>query len=237
MPDIIEEQEPTHFDAEKYIDLVRRRHIYFLVPVLLGWLLVWGISWILPATYKSSTLILVEQPTMPENYVAPNVNDNLQDRLQSITQQILSRTRLLMIIDKLNLYAGSDAIKNQDDKIDRMRKDIGNIDLVRDSRNNEISSFRVSFTSRDPVLAQKVTNELTQLFINENLKVREEQSQGTTHFIEKQLEDARATLAAQEERVQAVRSSTRGSTARRSRPAIFKFLPVFRANYKISRIL
>jgi protein tyrosine kinase modulator len=201
MPDIIEEQEPTHFDAERYIDLVRRRHIYFLVPVFVGWMLVWGISWILPATYKSSTLILVEQPTMPENYVAPNVTDNLQDRLQSITQQILSRTRLLMIIDKLNLYAGSDAIKNEDDKIDRMRKDIGNIDLVRDSRNNEISSFRVSFTSRDPVLAQKVTNELTQLFINENLKVREEQSQGTTHFIEKQLEDARATLAAQEERV------------------------------------
>ena len=106
---------------------------------------------------------------MPENYVAPNVTDNLQDRLQSITQQILSRTRLLMIINKLNLYAGTDAIKNQDDKIERMRKDIS-IDLVRDTRNNEITSFRVSFSSHDPVLAQKVTNELTQLFINENLK-------------------------------------------------------------------
>jgi polysaccharide biosynthesis transport protein len=159
MPDMIEEQESTHFDAERYIDLARRRHIYFLVPVFVGWMLVWGISWILPARYKSSTLILVEQPTMPENYVAPNVTDNLQDRLQSITQQILSRTRLLMIIEKLNLYSGADTIKNQDDKIEKLRKDIG-IDLVRDTRNNEITSFRVSFSSHNPVLAQKVTNEL-----------------------------------------------------------------------------
>ena len=105
MPELIEEQESTQPDFDRYLDLVRRRHMYFLVPVFLGWLLVWGSSWILPTNYKSSTLILVEQPTMPESYVAPNVNENLQDRMQSITQQILSRTRLLMIIDKLNLYA------------------------------------------------------------------------------------------------------------------------------------
>ena len=211
MPDNIEEQELAHFDFERYLDLVRRRHIYFLVPVFAGWLLVWGISWVLPARYKSSTLILVEQPTMPENYVAPNVTDNLQDRLQSITQQILSRTRLLMIIEKLNLYSsGADAIKGDDDKIEKMRKDIG-IDLVRDTRNNEITSFRVSYSSQDPVLAQKVTNELTQLFINENLKVREEQSQGTTRFIEKQLEDARAALAAQEERVRQFQATHEGA--------------------------
>ena len=94
MPELIEEQESTQPDFERYLDLVRRRHVYFLVPVFLGWLLVWGSSWILQTKYKSSTLILVEQPTMPQSYVAPNVNENLQDRLQSITQQILSRTRL-----------------------------------------------------------------------------------------------------------------------------------------------
>ena len=106
MPDLIEEHESTPLDFERYLDLARRRHIYFLVPLFLGWLLVWGSSWFLRTTYKSSTLILVEQPTMPASYVAPNVNENLQERLQSITQQILSRTRLLMIINKLNLYAG-----------------------------------------------------------------------------------------------------------------------------------
>jgi polysaccharide chain length determinant protein (PEP-CTERM system associated) len=137
---------------------------------------------------------------MPENYVAPNVNENLQDRLQSITQQILSRTRLLMIIDKLKLYSGAKAPQIPDDKVDAMRKDIS-IDLVRDARNNEITAFKVSFSAHDPVQAQKVTSELTQLFIDENLKVREEQSEGTTHFMEQQLEDARVALAAQEAKV------------------------------------
>lgn len=200
MPEIVDEQEATQPDFERYLDLVRRRHLPFLLLVFLGWLAVWGFSWVVPTKYKSSTLILVEQPTMPASYVAPNVNENLQDRLQSITQQILSRTRLLMIINKLNLYSEAGSL-TPDDKIERMRKDIGPVDLVRDSRNEEITAFRVNFSAHDPVLAQKVTSELTQLFINESLRVREQQSEGTTHFIERQLEDARVALAAQEAQV------------------------------------
>jgi uncharacterized protein involved in exopolysaccharide biosynthesis len=104
--EVSEEQNRKGLDLQRYLDLARRRHMYFLVPLLVGWLAVWGAGWILPASYKSSTMILVERPTMPKNYVEPNVNEDLQDRLQSITQQILSRTRLLLIIDKLNLYDG-----------------------------------------------------------------------------------------------------------------------------------
>jgi polysaccharide chain length determinant protein (PEP-CTERM system associated) len=210
MTELNEEQESTQPDFERYLDVVMRRHVPFLMAVLVGWALVWGVSWILPTIYKSSTLILVQQPTMPENYVAPNVNENLQDRLQSITQQILSRTRLLLIIDKLNLYAGPKPIKNPDDKVDAMRRDIS-IDLVHDNRNNEISAFRVNFSSHDPALAQKVTTELTKLFIDENLKVRREESEGTTHFIEKQLEDARALLADQEAKVRQFQATHEGA--------------------------
>ena len=66
----------------------------------------WAVSWILPSVYRSGTLILIEQPTVPSQYVVPNIaTDNLQDRLQSITQQILSRTRLMRIIESQNLYA------------------------------------------------------------------------------------------------------------------------------------
>ena len=85
-------------------------HMFF------GWLLVWGASWVVPARYKSGTLILVEQPTMPKDYVTPNVTDDLQERLQSITQQILSRTRLLHIIDELNLYAAERGLNNPERK-------------------------------------------------------------------------------------------------------------------------
>ncbi|WP_109484806.1 XrtA system polysaccharide chain length determinant [Occallatibacter savannae] len=200
MPELLEEQETPQFDYEQYLDIVRRRHLYFLVPLLVGWLVVWGASWVLPSSYKSSTLVEVQQPTMPESYVPSNVTDNLQDRLQTITQQILSRTRLLTIIQKLNLYNGADAPKNDDDKVAALRKNI-NVETAKDGRNNQITSFTISFTASDPRMAQKVTSELTQLFIDENTKVREEQSQATTHFMEQQLEDARVALAAQEAKV------------------------------------
>ena len=75
-----------------------------LIPLFLGWAVLWGASWMLPSIYRSSTLILVEQPTVPDKYVAPNVSGDLQDRLQSISQQILSRTNLIHIIEKQNLY-------------------------------------------------------------------------------------------------------------------------------------
>jgi polysaccharide chain length determinant protein (PEP-CTERM system associated) len=123
----------------------------------------------------------------------------LQDRLQSITQQILSRTRLLHIIDQLNPYGNEHAQRSPDQQVDRMRKDI-DIELVRDAR-NQITAFNVSYTSRNPEIAQKVTSELTNLFINENLEVRQQQSEDTTQFLESQLETARKTLSDQEDRI------------------------------------
>jgi polysaccharide chain length determinant protein (PEP-CTERM system associated) len=136
---------------------------------------------------------------MPKDYVTPNVNDNLQERMQSITQQILSRTRLLHIIDQFNLYAAPHSGPSPDQKVEIMRKDIG-IELVRDSR-NQITAFNVSYSSRDPRIAQKITSELTNLFINENLEVRQQQSEGTTRFLEGQLETARKILSDQEEKI------------------------------------
>src|ERR1039458_5425856 len=139
MVDDLEEKNSEGFDLQHYQDVTRRRHLQFLIPLLVGWLVVWGASWIIPPNYRSGTLILVEQPTMPKDYVTPNVSDDLQDRLQSITQQILSRTRLLQIIDQLHLYSGSHSQITPDDKVERMRKDI-EIELVRDTHNNQIRS-------------------------------------------------------------------------------------------------
>jgi polysaccharide biosynthesis transport protein len=199
MPDDLEEKPSQGFNLDHYLGVVRRRHLLFLIPLFVGWAIVWAASWVLPPRYQSSTLILVEQPTMPKDYVTPNVNDDLQERMQSITQQILSRTRLLHIIDQFNLYRGDHGDRLPDDKVERMRKDI-DIELVRDAH-NQITAFNVSFTSRDPHLAQQVTSELTNLAINENLEVRQQQSEGTTQFLEDQLESARKSLAEQEDRI------------------------------------
>ncbi len=199
MVEELDENSPTEFDLQRYLGLIKRRHLHFLIPMFVGWAIVWSVSWVLPPRYQSGTLILVEQPTMPKDYVTPNVNDDLQERLQSITQQILSRTRLLHIIDQYNLYASEHAQASADQKVARMRKDI-QIDLVRDN-GNQITAFNVYYTSPSPEMAQKVTSELTNLFINENLEVRQQQSEDTTKFLETQLETARKTLADQEDRV------------------------------------
>ncbi len=199
MVDDLDEKSSEGFDLQRYLGIVRRRHLYFLGPLFIGWALVWGASWVLPPRYLSSTLILVEQPTMPKDYVTPNVNDDLQERMQSITQQILSRTRLLNIIDRFDLYSDPHSHASPDQKVEIMRKDIG-IELVRDAR-NQITAFNVSYSSRDPRVAQKITSELTNLFINENLEVRQQQSEDTTKFLESQLETARQALSDQEEKI------------------------------------
>jgi succinoglycan biosynthesis transport protein ExoP len=209
MEEIYEEQNSEGLDVERYLEIVRRRHIHFLIPLFLGWLVVWGVSWVLPARYKSGTLILVEQPTMPSNYVVPNVVDDLQNRLQSITQQILSRTRLLLIIDKLKLYSDTRLQITPDEKVELMRKDI-DIELVRGSQIDQITAFRVYYSTRDPHVAQQVTGELTNLFISENLKVRQQQSEDTTKFIGSQLEIARANLAEQEAKVREFKGQHEG---------------------------
>ncbi len=197
MPANVKTSAPEGFQLQRYLEIVRRRHLCFLIPLCLGWLAVWGASWILPARYKSTTLILVEQPTMPKDYVVPNVNEDLQGRLQNITQQILSRTRLLLIADELNLY--KDHRMGPDEMVEKMRKDT-DIELVEDG-GRRITAFKIDFSAHDPSIAQQVTSKLTNLFINENLEVRQQASEGTTKFLEDQLKAAGESLAIQEQQI------------------------------------
>jgi polysaccharide biosynthesis transport protein len=132
--------------------MIRRRRWQFLVPFFCGWLLVWGASWVIPSTYQSGTLILVEQPSVPEKYVVSNIDSDIQHQLDSITQQILSRTRLLRIIDNLGLYAQDRKHKSPDDLVEKMRKDI-EIELSHGD-DRKLSAFNIYYTSRDPKMAQ-----------------------------------------------------------------------------------
>lgn len=187
-------------DFSEYWARARRRYWHFLIPLFLGWATVFTLSWLLPPVYRSGTLILVQQPKVPQQYVVPVVSSDLQERLNSITQQILSRTRLEGIIKALNLYSDERVHKTADDLVQRMRQDI-DVQLVRSTGDKEVTAFNVSYSSRDPLLAQRVTRELTTLFITENLQSRREQAEQTTHFLQSQLEDARDSLAQQEQRL------------------------------------
>jgi len=200
MSEMFDEKTEQTLDFEHYKSVIRRRLWYFLIPLFLAWLAVWSISWLLPSIYRSGTLILIEQPSVPSQYVVSNITDNLQERLQSISQQILSRTRLLQIIEASNLYSQERQRMSPDEVVEQMRKDI-EIELVRSPGSEQLSSFNVYYSSRDPHLAQQVTSELTNLFITENLEVRQKQSENTTKFLQNELEEARKTLSQQEEKI------------------------------------
>src|SRR5271165_6678554 len=117
-----ESAEPIDFIEIRGI--VRRRRWQFLVPFFCGWLLIWGGSWLIHPTYRSGTLILIEQPSVPEKYVVSNIDTDIQHQLDSITEQILSRTRLLHIIENLGLYPADRKRMSPDDVVEKMRKDI-----------------------------------------------------------------------------------------------------------------
>src|SRR5258707_412186 len=106
-----------------------RHRFTVAVSIFMGWALLTTLVWFIPAKYRSETLILVEQQRVPEHYVEPNIALDLQQRLQSMSEQILSRTRLMAIIDKFHLY-NVDRHADSDVAVERMRKDIS-IDLVK----------------------------------------------------------------------------------------------------------
>ena len=194
------QDKPVEFpELHQVLGIVRRRRWHFLLPFFLGWLILWGISWFLPSIYRSGTLILVEQQAVPEKLVASNIDNDIQRQLDSISQQILSRTRLLQIIEKLNLYSEERKHRNPDDLVEAMRKDV-EIELSRGD-DRKLSAFNIYYSNRDPKLAQQATNELANLFITENLEQRQGRSENTTRFLEDQLAQARQKLAEQEARV------------------------------------
>ena len=184
---------------QDYWAMVMRRRWWVMAPLFFCGFVAFGAAHFWPEKYRSEALILVEQQKVPELYVTPNVVTNLQNRLQSMTQQILSRSRLQKLIEQFNLYPDARQHANIDEVVDQMRKDI-RIELVQaPQRQDELTAFRISFLYSNARVAQQITNELTTLFIDENLQSRGQQSVGTTSFLESQLEHARQDLSQQEQ--------------------------------------
>jgi succinoglycan biosynthesis transport protein ExoP len=208
MPEELDE--PVFLSWEEYWSIAVRRRWYILLPLFLFWLAIWGVSWLLPATYQSESLILVEQQKVPDQYVVPNVTSNLQERLQNLTEQILSRTRLQATIEKLHLYPGHDGLAGSGDPVEQMRNDI-KIELVSaPDRPGDYTAFKMRYSAGSPELAQKVNAELTSLFIAENVNTQRQLSENTTAFLESQLADARANMAVQEAKVAAFKEKHLG---------------------------
>jgi len=202
------ERKETLRTVEEYWAIARRRRWWIFLPLFVCWVIVWAISWLLPKTYRSEALILVEQPQIPQQYVVPNVANSLQNRLQTMTQQILSRTRLQATIDRLGLYRQHRTLglSRPRDAIEAMRRDI-NIELVRSADHpGQLAAFKISYSAGSPELAEQVNSELTSLFVDESLKSGQQQSENTTAFLGGQLASARSQLEEQEAKVRSFKA-------------------------------
>jgi succinoglycan biosynthesis transport protein ExoP len=151
----------------------------------------------IPNIYSSETTILVDPQKVPETYVKATVTGDVRNRLGTLSQQILSVTRLQKIIDSLNLYPDERKRLAREDVIAKMRSDIS-VSMVSGGGSQDLQAFRIAYSGKEPRLVSQVTNQLATLFIDENLKAREQQATGTTEFLTNQLQEGRKILEEQE---------------------------------------
>jgi polysaccharide chain length determinant protein (PEP-CTERM system associated) len=184
-----------------YLAIAVRRRWVLMAPFFALGLAGCVLALVWPMRYRSEALILVEQPKVAEQYVTPNVEVDLQGRLESMTEQILSRARLQDLIAQLNLYPRERRGMTAAALVDMMRKDITIEPDKGSPQTGELQSFRIAYTAPHREVAQQVVSKLTSLFIDENLRARDQQSTDTTQFLENQLADARKDLDKAEERL------------------------------------
>lgn len=163
----------------------------------------------LPAVYQAEALVLVDPQKIPESMVSSTVKEDIVDRLALISQEIMSRTRLIKIIQDFDLYKEERKRLTQEEVVDKMRQDI----TVKVQKNwaggrmasavpaGRMAAFLLGYEGNNPAVVTKVTNQLAGLYVSENIRSRENQAEGTVEFIDEQLEDAKRSLDVQEAKV------------------------------------
>ncbi len=188
---------PQGIDIGYYLGLVSRRRWYVIVPFCLAIIVGSVLAVKLPRVYEASTLILVQPQRVPEKLVQPVVAADLDARISTISQQILSRSNLESVIQRFKLFSDPSQQKMfVEEKIEDLRKRI-KVQVSRGRR--DADAFTISYRDADPRTTMQVANTLATYFINENLKVRETQAVGTSDFLEAELESMRKRLEVREQ--------------------------------------
>jgi uncharacterized protein involved in exopolysaccharide biosynthesis len=168
---------------------------------------------VLPKRYTSETLVLVDQPTVPTEFVKPVVTEDLNHRLASMQEQILSRTRLQPIIEKFGLYQNMRGKVHIDDLVEKLRTavTVKPMDPMPGTQNHSLPGFYVDVTFDNPQIAQQVCSEITSMFMQQNTREREQQAVQTTSFLSGQLLEAKRKLDDQDQRLAAFKRQYLGS--------------------------
>ena len=191
------------FSLEIAFDMLRR-HLWLAIALFsIVTTAVVSLAVFLPNIYTATALILVEGQQVPQDYVRSTVTMGLERRLQIISQEIMSRSRLGQLVEQFGLYENLKRQKASEDAIaTAMRQDIGIQIKGRGSNiGNDTVVFEVSYTSQDQQKVMQVTNTLASFYIEGNLKVREQQALGTSEFLRLELEEVKKRLEVQEQEV------------------------------------
>ncbi len=226
--------------TQDYIEVVLLRKWVLIFTFVLGTTISVAFSYSIPPIYRSSTLILLEPQKIPTAYVSPTITSTVQERLATISQQILSRTNLETIILKFSLYKqeGNDgspllsvlkqklkalAYLDLEKMLARFNRSKAaesiSLDVLVEHMRRDIeikvmgggNAFSVSYDAKEPVTAMRVTNTLASLFIEGNLKLREQQAEGTSEFLESQLAEAKSRLQKQEKALKEFKEMRNGA--------------------------
>ncbi len=181
--------EPTR-DLRDYLDVLRRRKRPMLITVVVLFAAAALAAVLWPPTYQSTATVLIQEQEVPPNLVQSTVTSYAMQRVQVITQRVMTRANLVKLIDKYHLYADRRKTDTTEQLVDRMRKDIGvqpiSADVI-DPRTGQPTkatiAFTLSFEGASPGKVQRVTNELTSLYLNENVKTRTEKATDAYSFL------------------------------------------------------
>lgn len=193
---------PLSETIDRVIGIAMRRRWWFIAAVCIVAIGTALGSFLLPNRYKSEATILVQQQQIPERYVVPNSTSDLDQALQAMTHDVLSRPQLLKIISDFNLYPEQRKRLSPEQLVELMRGDISIESLGNPGQQQKgADAFTISYIGADPETVQQVTDRLTSLFTNEELQSQQQLDVTTTAFLQSQLNAAQSDLDAKEQRL------------------------------------
>jgi polysaccharide biosynthesis transport protein len=162
--------------------------------------------------------ILIEEQEIPSELVHSTITSYADQRIETIKQQVMSRTTLWKVVEQYNLYTDLRRTNAAEEVVKRFIKDISveviSADVV-DKRTQHPTkatiAFTVAYQSNSPDLAQKVANELTSLFLGENLKSRERQAQEATSFLQQEADSLSQHISEVDEKIAAFKQRAKGA--------------------------
>lgn len=190
------------------IAIVKRRKWSIVIPAVSLIAAAVVIALAIPPKYRSTTTILIEDQEIPRDYVTSTVTGYAEQRLHTINQRIMSTPKLLEIINRFNLYADMKSTRTTEEIIAGMRRDIKfetvSADVI-DPRTGRPTpatiAFTLSYEGKNPGTVQQVANVLASLYLEENLRVRAQQTEGTSQFMEAEMMGLKGQLAAVEAKI------------------------------------